>query len=147
MPGSISTHLRQLERKSETNLRLRKDAEGVTVMFSEKSRHCHFAESTGPCFRWNALLGMHVFCAQARERKTDAKALALRELAADVLKSGEDGPAVLRHKELVELVMAREECSERTAKGRVTKLVEIGLVGKRDDGTYLVIEAPATGPD
>ena len=51
----------QLERKAETNLRLSKDKDdGVTTIFSEKSRHAHIPKALGPRFVWSEDEQMHV---------------------------------------------------------------------------------------
>lgn len=59
--GKTRGHLgSQLERKAETNLRLEKDAEGVTVVFCERGRHCHIPKENGVRFRWSDEAKMHV---------------------------------------------------------------------------------------
>jgi len=51
----------QLERKTETNLRLAKDKDdGVTTIYSEKSRHAHIPKALGPRFVWSEDEHMHV---------------------------------------------------------------------------------------
>jgi 5S rRNA maturation endonuclease (ribonuclease M5) len=78
-PGSADTgktrgHLgSQLERKAETNLRLSKDAGGITTVFSERSRHCHIPKDTGPRFAWDDIAGMHTSCASIKGEKDNAK--------------------------------------------------------------------------
>jgi hypothetical protein len=128
----------ELARKAETNLQLFKSGEDeVTAITASENRQGGIAGAWAPCFKFDPELGLHVSCAPAHERNAVAKALALRELAADVLKPGKDGPAASLHKDLVELVMVREECGESTAKGRIKALVSAGLVKKRADGTYI----------
>lgn len=55
--GHLGSHL---ERKAETNLRLEKDGEGVTVMFTERARHTHIAKDKGARFEWSDEAKMHV---------------------------------------------------------------------------------------
>jgi hypothetical protein len=49
----------QLERKSETNLRLEKSGE-ITVVFSDKNRRAPIQKENGPRFVWSDEAGMHV---------------------------------------------------------------------------------------
>lgn len=58
--GKTRGHLgSQLERKAETNLRLEKDGDGVTVMFSERARSAFISKEKGPRFAWNDEEKMH----------------------------------------------------------------------------------------
>lgn len=50
----------QLERKAETNLKLEKDAQGVTVIYSDRARHAHIAKEYGFKFEWSDEKKMHV---------------------------------------------------------------------------------------
>ncbi len=59
--GKTRGHLgSQLERKAETNLRLEKDAEGITVVFCERARHTHIPKDKGMRFQWSDEAKMHV---------------------------------------------------------------------------------------
>jgi hypothetical protein len=58
--GKTRGHLgSQLERKAETNLRLEKDAHGVTVMYSERARSSFISRENGPRFAWDEEARMH----------------------------------------------------------------------------------------
>jgi replicative DNA helicase len=78
--GKTRGHLgSQLERKAETNLRLEKDTDGVTVVFAERARHAHIAKEKGPRFAWNDEAQMHTltqaqFKAAAGASKRDPNA-------------------------------------------------------------------------
>lgn len=76
----------QIERKAETNLSLEKEDE-VTVVWSNKQRRAPIDKKTGPRFRWDDELRMHV-TAEAENRPA-AKVVELLELAESVLKPGE----------------------------------------------------------
>jgi hypothetical protein len=79
--GKMRGHLgSQLERKAESNLRLRKSDE-ITVIFSEKMRKAPILEKDGPRFCWSEEAGMHVSCETAGKTKDDAKREALRDEA------------------------------------------------------------------
>lgn len=61
-PGSEKTrgHLgSHLERKAESNLRLEKDKDDVTVIYSTGNRGAPIPKDKGPCFRWDDTAGMH----------------------------------------------------------------------------------------
>jgi hypothetical protein len=62
--GDGRGHLgKQLMRKAESNLRLKK-RDDATVVFSEKMRRAPIFEKDGTCFAWNDAAGMHVTTAR-----------------------------------------------------------------------------------
>ena len=76
-PGSETGKMRghlgsQLERKAESNIRLAKDGEGVTVVYTEKARHAHIPKDKGPRFQWSDIAHMHV-STEARCKERHAK--------------------------------------------------------------------------
>ena len=82
--GKMRGHLgSQLERKAESNLRLRKSEE-ITVVFSDKMRGAPIAERDGPRFRWSDDDLMHVSCETAAKTKDDAKREQLRNMLESV---------------------------------------------------------------
>lgn len=88
-PGTekVRGHLgSQIERKAETNLSLEKDDQ-VTVVWSNKQRRAPIDKATGPRFRWDDELKMHV-TVEAVDRPA-AKLVELVELAESVLKPGQ----------------------------------------------------------
>lgn len=89
-PGSDKTrgHLgSQIERKAETNLSMDKEDQ-VTVVWSEKQRRAPIEKKTGPRFRWDDELKMHV-TASREENRPAAKVIELLDLAESVLKPGD----------------------------------------------------------
>lgn len=91
-PGTekVRGHLgSQIERKAETNLSLEKDDQ-VTVVWSNKQRRAPIDKATGPRFRWDDELKMHV-TVEAVDRPA-AKLIELVELAETVLKPGQRMP-------------------------------------------------------
>jgi len=59
--GKTRGHLgSQLERKAESNLRIVKDADGISTIFSEKCRRANIPRVKGPRFQWNDAAGMHI---------------------------------------------------------------------------------------
>lgn len=70
----------QIERKAESNLRLRK-TDDVIVVFSEKMRRASIPEKDGPRFSWDTEARMHLSCQTKTTTKDDAK----RDKLADML--------------------------------------------------------------
>jgi hypothetical protein len=85
--GKTRGHLgSQLERKAESNLRLVKDSNGVTVVYTERARHTHITKEQGPRFQWCPDAGMHVSTASRGEIKRDEKRERLNAEAMEVFK-------------------------------------------------------------
>lgn len=133
----------ELARKSESNLTLKKEIHGeeeITTITANENRQGGIAGVWAPCFKYDAELRLHVTCDTPVEAKRVAKIKELEELAAAIFVPDDDGPAALRHKDLVDQIMDHEECKERTAKTRVTELVKSGLIKKGAKGTYFTEE-------
>jgi hypothetical protein len=85
-PGSEKSrgHLgSQLERKSETNLRLETDGE-FTEIWSARQRRTPILKGSGPRFRWDDEVKMHVSVESGREARLAVKAETARTYADDV---------------------------------------------------------------
>lgn len=90
--GKTRGHLgSQLERKAETNLRLAKDGDGITVIFAERARHAHIPREQGPRFKWCDEAGMHVSVEAGAVTKANAKRERLAELAGEIFRGIPDG--------------------------------------------------------
>lgn len=121
--GKTRGHLgSELERKSMSNLRLQKDAEGITTVWGEKMRKAEIPKAKGPRFRWDATAGMHLSVV-ARNPEEEA-ATKLRRLALDLF----SGEAELTYDAAVEEIQVLEGVGERTAKTRFTELRKAGMV-------------------
>ncbi len=79
--GHLGSHL---ERKAETNLRLEKDGDGVTVVYSERSRGAHIPKEKGSRFQWCDEAKMHVSCDTPRQQKETARSIEFRMLADEI---------------------------------------------------------------
>jgi len=71
----------ELERKAESNIRLRKDRDGITVVFAEKMRGAPISEDKGPRFQWSDGAGMHVSTSTKATTRDDKKRESMREEA------------------------------------------------------------------
>ncbi len=72
----------QLERKCETDIRLVKDQDGITTIYTACARHAPIFEKDGPRFSWDPQTGMHLLSGTAADPRNDVrreKALALAE--------------------------------------------------------------------
>ncbi len=127
----------QLERKSETNLRLKYD-DGVSVIFADKNRRAPIPEDSGPCFQWNDGAGMHVSVANPSEAKaeakSDAKLAAMRRDAETVFAKA--GKSALAHKEMVELLAVAFSLKPSGARRRIENWLSSLVVTKQDSGLY-----------
>ncbi|MBC7369121.1 MAG: AAA family ATPase [Undibacterium sp.] len=122
--GKIRGHLgSQLERKAESNLRLKKTDE-ITVIFSEKMRKAPILEIDGPRIRWSDEAGMHVSCETVGKTRDDAKREALRDRAESLFHEAKKDS--LTWKEFT------QETTERTLR----EMLNYGVVQKMFGGTY-----------
>ena len=102
----------QLERKCETDLRLVKDADGITTIFTASARHAPIFEKDGPRFSWDTAAEMHLSLEQTAGRAREfAEAESLRDLAADVF----GDRSAMRYSDLISALETTRKCSERTA--------------------------------
>ena len=109
-PGTekVRGHLgSQIERKAETNLSLEKEDE-VTVVWSAKQRRAPIDKKTGPRFRWDDDLKMHVTAEAVA--KPAARLVELVTLAEEVLKPGQSVP----WRDLVTALKAARSTPERS---------------------------------
>ena len=63
----------QLERKAETNLKLEKGEDEISVIWADKNRRKSIPKKSGPCFAWSEDEHLHVAVDNPAEAKADAK--------------------------------------------------------------------------
>lgn len=128
--GKTRGHLgSQLERKAETNLRLVKDGDGITTIYTERARHCHIPKAEGVCFQWSDEARMHVSCGSAGAIQAEAKRRKMRDEAERVIEGDS-----MSYTELTAAIMDALDLKERAAKGRVTAWRAEGVIAKGEDG-------------
>lgn len=121
----------QLERKSETNLRL--DKEGtITEVWSEKQRRAPILRGNGPRFRWDDLAAMHVSVESGSEARRSAKAAAARNYVEEVF----FGQPAMRYTALKSTVIKVLKVEERTAERRIEEWRQLGVVEKTAVGLW-----------
>lgn len=147
-PGTEKTrgHLgSQLERKSETNLRLEKEeSTDSIVMWSDKNRRAPILKRSAPRFAWSDGAGMHI----SIDYKPDPKTLGGRksvvdeiatmnnhEFIAGCVATGETMRAITRRLEIW-LATQRIDASERSCERSIAAMVANGKLSKGKDLMY-----------
>ena len=134
-PDKTRGHLGSyLERKSETNLKLEKDTNGVSVMWAEKNRDAPIPKNTAPRFAWSEQHQMHVSVQNINGAKVDKEREELTELARAIFS---DRPAMRRF-ELETAVKTKLAVKGKTAERRVTTMLALGIVKKDLAGLYVL---------
>ena len=124
----------QLERKSETNLRLEKDEMGISVIWADKNRRAPIPKSTAPRFAWDKESGMHIACDSLRRSKDEAEKQTLKTEAHAVFTAA--GKDAIRYGQFTNFLMSEVHASKSTAKRHFDQMIEIGIVHKELTGLY-----------
>jgi hypothetical protein len=125
--GKTRGHLgSQLERKAESNLRVVKDAKGVSTIYSEQCRHASISKDDGPRFAWDSKAGMHSTVL------TDAKADKVDEKRRDAQPAVDDAFAGavgnISWSDLKKRIMERCHVKDRTAERRINDWLGLRLI-------------------
>lgn len=117
---------KQLRRKAESNLQLKRDGD-ITKLFGESGqRHAPIFEREGPAFKWDDATSMHV--SVTLSDSSPAKLQEARALAAEVFQSSPR----LRWKALFDGIMEARGCVKSTAEKRIKEMESLGVI--RTDG-------------
>ena len=134
--GKTRGHLgSELQRKAETNLRLQKNPEGITTMFSPNSRNNSFGKLDGFCFRWWDEAKMHVSCGPAAVINEKAELNKQRREAANAFSRAKNGAKSMRYTELVDCTKKALGLKDRSAKDRIKGWRESGTVKEGENGS------------
>lgn len=136
--GKSRGHLgSQLERKSETNLRLKKK-DGTTVVFAEKTRGAPISEKHGPRYAWSDEQGMHVSVPSDGQTAESAhKIKALRLLAEECL--GHIEFKSLRYVDLRTSIITARGFAQSTAERRIEAMVEADILRHDQGSVYTLV--------
>ena len=126
----------QLERKSETNLRLEKDADGVTVIWADKNRRAPIPKNTAPRFAWGDIAGMHVSAGSLRDAKDEGEKPVLGVEAARVFTAAK--ATSLTYSTFVDGLMQASHISESTAKRKLNQMLRTEVIRKELSGSYSI---------
>lgn len=136
--GKMRGHLgSQLERKAESNLRLRKNDE-ITTVFSEKMRRAPILEKDGPRFKWAPQDMMHMSCGSAGTSKDEVKRDKLLDLATAVFEHA--GKRSLRYAEFLRIMAELRKISPSYAEDKFTEMKKLGVLRKDVIGSWSIPE-------
>ncbi len=134
--GKTRGHLgSQLERKSETNLRLEKDDQGVTVMWADKNRRAPIPKSTGPRFAWCDSAGMHI-STESRQSSREADTIQGLQTEAEAVFTAA-GKSAICYGDFITFLTSEVHVSKSTAKRRVGQMLKVGVITKEASGFYV----------
>jgi len=132
--GHLGSHL---ERKAESNLRVKKDANEVSAIFSDgRQRGPSIPESIAPRFKYCEAAGMHMSCEAAGTAKADAARAAMEEEVAAIYDTP-DAPAGFTWKEIHQRIREVNGVEQSGARKRFEKLVNAGLIKKNTAGLWI----------
>ncbi len=118
----------QLERKCETDLRLTKDANGVTTVFTACARRSPIAEKDGLRFEYDVKAGMHVTLEGTSQQSRDSeKTERLRKLAEDIFW---EKPS-LRYSEITTRIESCCGVGEKRAEQKFSEMKRAGVIVKK----------------
>jgi len=124
----------QLERKAESNIRLVKDSDGSTVIYTEKSRHANIPRKSGHRFKWSKSDAMHISAATDPKTAVNYEHVLEKQFVEEVFKESVGG---LSWRELHERIAKIGNLKEGGARKRFAKLLKLELIEKNSAGFYL----------
>jgi len=113
---------KQLRRKAESNLQLKRTDETVTIFAESGQRRAPILEKDGPCFRWSDDVGMHV--SVEGNLKESAKRQELLDLANEAFAQV---PRML-WKDLKATIISARGLSGVTAERRITSMEKLMVI-------------------
>ena len=121
--GHLGSHL---ERKAESNLRVVKDAKGVSTIYSERCRHAAISNDDGPRFAWDNKVGMH--CTVLTDAKADRAYEKRKDAQPAVDAAFEGAVGNITWSDLKKRVMDSGHLENRTAERRIKEWVSLGVI-------------------
>lgn len=113
----------QLERKAESNIRLDKDGDEVTTVWSGKCRHGGIPKSRGIRFKWDPEAGMHMsYQSTVEAEKAASAAVRLRCIADEVFEEPQ------RYSEAISRIMVKAKVKDRQAETTFSEMRKAGLI-------------------
>ena len=125
--GKTRGHLgSQLERKAESNLRMTKEADGITTVFTANSRHASISKEQGPRFAWNDEAAMHM-TVEVAAAKDSARREEMRDVAVHVFR---DTPSSvgLTWEQLHQRIESAEGLKRGGSRKRFTAMKKAGVI-------------------
>lgn len=118
---------KQLTRKAESNLLLKKVGE-ITTVTSEKQRKAPITEEDGVAFKWSEAEQRHVSCGSIPNQKDEAKRDRVSELAQSVF--DHLGRPRGRYVEIVKAIETVRNVGGSRAEDRFTEMKKLGVIVK-----------------
>lgn len=131
--GHLGSHL---ERKAESNLKMLKDASGVTTLYGERCRNLSLPKAEGVCFQWDDDLKRHVSCGTAAAAKQEAKRSA-QEIEVARVFADQSGNGAMTWSGLVAAIESKLRVGRKAAEAKVKKWTQERLIRKNGAGIYL----------
>lgn len=122
----------QLERKSEANVLLRKNKDGITTQFTSRSRNAEIPENKGPKFLYDSVAGMHVTTTGPGEIVSEEDKEILGAVFARPEALGGLAWGILRN-----LIMDEAGIKSDAAIKRITKYSKLKLIRKNNSKLYI----------
>jgi AAA domain len=126
----------QLERKAESNIRLVKDSDGITVIYTEKSRHANIPRSAGHRFKWSDEDAMHTTFEAEQNSRPDAH-MAEKHFAQELFNCPQ-ATGGLSWAQIHARISELADLKQPGARRRFQKLLGLGFIEKNSAGFYLL---------
>ena len=113
---------KQLRRKAESNLQLKRNGETITVFAESGQRRAPIPEKEGPCFAWSDESGMHLTTPnnpKVTRKQQELETLA-QECFADVNR--------MRYKDLHEKIVTLRGWARSTADAKISAMEALGVI-------------------
>jgi hypothetical protein len=127
--GKTRGHLgSQLERKQFAGLRLSKDADEITTLWTDRSRKASIPKSQGIRFAYDKEAGLHLPVATANDARSEAARDELAVFAADIFRTAPK--AGLAWGELINRIKDKAGLKIAGARKRQEKMIALGIIQK-----------------
>lgn len=120
----------QLQRKAETDIRLKKETEQVTVVYTEPqgTRGQPVFEKDGPRFQWDAQEQMHVTCRAPEDLRAAAKKAELMDLVDETFQHAKADR--LRYADFMAALQVVADIGTKRAEARFSEFKRAGCIAK-----------------
>jgi len=141
-PGTQNSKTRghlgsELARKVETSLKVTKDPKTEqSTLWVHESRGAPLSKGEGVCFEWSNREGMHVSLGNAQDIKDGEDRANFEPIVEEVFS---ENSGSFRHGELVKRIEMVENVKEGTAKNRVRRWLELGLILKEGAAYHMAV--------
>jgi hypothetical protein len=135
--GKMRGHLgSQLERKAESNIRLKKKGD-ITVVYGDKMRGAPILEKDGPCIQWSPIDDMHISVSNMSLTADAKKRAALENEAEEVFQ--QLGLVGLRHGALVAGIATERKIKPASATKIFDDMNRLGVIMKdQNTGLWMI---------